>query len=92
MCRSIIRLLRVDVDKIKDTLRYLTDPQCPDFDQLCVPREVYEDAASMKELFDKLCPKYINPKKIFVLREIVRNHGSQQCKRRLKKYTDRFYN
>ena len=90
MYRSVRQLLRVNVREVMDTLCCLIDPCCPDLDKLCVPREVYEDATSTNELLKRLCPTYINPKNTFVLREIVTIHGSQQCKRLLQKYTDKF--
>ena len=88
MYRSIIRLLQVNVNEVKDSLRYLTDPRC--LDKLCVPPKVYKDTTSTKDLLRRLCPRYINPKDTFVLEEIVSNFGSQRCKRLLSDYTDKF--
>ena len=89
MYRSIVRLLRVNVNEVKDSLCYLTDPQC--LDKLCVLPKVYKDATSTKDLLSRLCPRYINPKDTFVLEEIVTNFGSQRCKRLLKDYTEEFH-
>ena len=87
--RSIIRHLRVDVSEVKDVLRFSTKPQ--NFTQLCVHPSVYEDATSTKDLLERLFPDYINPGNTFLLEEIVRNCGSSQCKRLLKKYTVKFH-
>ena len=90
MYRSFIHLELVDVDYLKDTLRYLTDPTC--FDQPCVPPDVYQNVTSTKDFFDRLYPKYVNPAKTFVLEEIIRKFGSKthRCKRLLRKYTKKY--
>ena len=88
MYRSIIRHFRVDVCEVRDSFRFLTDPRHPD--QLCVPPSVYKDATTTKELLTCLCPRYVNPKKTFVLKEIVREFGSQKCKKLLQDYTEKF--
>ena len=87
--RSIICHLSVDVSKVKDVLRYSSNPQ--NFPQRCVPPSVYEDITSTEDLLDRLFPDYINPGNTFLLEEIVRNCGSSQCKILLKKYTSRFH-
>ena len=87
MYRSVVDLLQVDIEKVKDSLCYLTNPQC--LNELCVPPSVYEDAATTKELLNKLCPKYVNPKDTFVLQEIIRECGSHDCKKALEVYTDK---
>ena len=65
----VIRLLRVDVGEVKDSLCYLTDPHHPD--KLCVPHKAYMGTTSTKDLLNRLCPKYVNSKDTFVLEEIV---------------------
>ena len=89
MYRSVVGLLQVNVEKIKDSLRYLTNPR--HLNELCVPPSVYEDATTTKELLNRLCPKYVNPQDTFVLQEIVRECGSRNCKRTLKVYTDKYF-
>ena len=87
MYRSVVGHMRgVDVGKIKGSLCYLTNPQCPR--QLCVPPRVYRNATTTKELLDRLCPTYVNPEDTFVLEEIVNEFGSRRCKKELKDYTD----
>ena len=88
MYRSVVGLLRANVEKVKDSLRYLTSPRC--FNELCVPPKVYEDATTTKDLLNKLCPTYINPQDTFVLEEIVKEFGSHRCKKELKDYMDKY--
>ena len=90
MYRSVIQLLRrVDVREVKDSLRHLTVPGRSA--ELCVPPQVYEFAASTKDLLDHLCPKYINPENTFILEDIVANFGSRRCKRLVQEYIDKFF-
>ena len=90
MYRSVIQLLRrVDVREVKDSLCFLTVPgRCG---ELCVPPQVYEFAASTKDLLDHLCPKYINPENTFILEDIVANFGSRRCKRLFQEYMDKIF-
>ena len=89
MYRSVVGLLRANVGKVKDSLRYLTNPQR--LNELCVPPSVYEDATTTKDLLNRLCPMYVNPEDTFVLEEIVNEFGSRCCKKELKDYTDKYF-
>lgn len=88
--RSVISHLRhVDVNEVKDSLRYLSNPLSSS--QRCVLPSVYEDAASTKDLLDRLHPEYINFESTFLLEEIVDSYGSRRCKKLLREYTDIIY-
>ena len=89
MYRSVVGLLRVKVEKVKDSLHYLTNPRC--LNELCVPQSVYEDATTTKDLLNRLCPMYVNPENTFVLEEIVNEFGSRRCKEVLKDYIDKYF-
>ena len=90
MYRSVIRLLRVNVCDLKDSLRFLSDPHC--LHKPCVPIDDYEDVPSTRELLNRLYKDgYINPENTFVLEVIVANCGSQRCKELVRKYTDKFH-
>ena len=89
MYRSVISYMqKVDVGEVKESLRYLTNPQYPN--KLCVPPRVYKNTTSTKELLDRLCPMYVNPEDTFVLEEIVNEFGSHRCKKALKDYDTYF--
>ena len=89
MYRSVLsHMSMVDVGEVKASLRYLTNPQCPK--QLCVPRRVYQNATTTKDLLDRLCPTYVNPEDTFVLEEIINEFGSRRCKKELHDYIDEF--
>ena len=89
MYRSVIsRLLRVDVEKVKDFLHYLTNPRR--LNELCVPLRVYKNATTPKDILNRFFPTYINPEDTFVLEEIVNEFGSRCCKKELQDYIDRF--
>ena len=91
MYRSIIcDMQMVDVEEVKDSFRYLANPQC--FNEPYVPSSVYEDATTTKELLKRLFPAYVNPEDTFVLEEIVNGSGSPQarCKKELQEYIDTY--
>ena len=91
MYRFISGLLgrRVDVDELKEFLRYFCHPKSPR--QLCVDPRSYEGATSTKDILKQLCPQYINPAELFVLEGIVETFGSRQCKKLLRDFQDKFY-
>jgi hypothetical protein len=91
MYRAISRLLQrsVQADELKEFLRCFCHPQSPD--QLCVDPQVYEEVTITKDILKQLCPKYINPVKLFVLEGIVETFGSRQCKKLLRDFQDKFY-
>ena len=93
MYRAISRLLQrsrsLDVDELKDFLWCFCYPHSPQ--QRYVNPRVYEGATSTKDVLKRLCPDYINPVELSVLRGIVETFGSRQCKRLLEKYLDEFY-
>ena len=87
--RSIIGLLkRVDVDEVKDVLRYLSNPLSSS--PRCVPPCVYQYAATTKDILDRLHPVHINFENTFLLEEIVESCGSRQCKKLLREYTSKY--
>ena len=89
MYRSVVGLLRANVEKVKDSLCYLTNPRHPN--ELCVPPRIYEDATTTKDLLNRLFPTYVNPQDTFVLEEIIKEFGSRRCKKELKEYIDKYF-
>ena len=79
----------IDANELKDFLRYFCDPQSPR--QLCVDPRAYEEATTTKDVLKQLCPQYINPAELFVLEGIVKMFGSDQCKKLLRDFQDKFY-
>ena len=89
MYRSVVGHSRANVEKVKDSLHYLTNPRR--LNELCVPPSVYEDATTTKDLLNRLFPLYVNPEDTFVLEEIVAEFGSHRCKKELKDYTEKYF-
>ena len=79
----------VDANDLKGFLRYFCHAQSPR--QLCVDPGAYEEATTTKDTLKQLCPQYINPAELFVLEGIVEMFGSDQCKKLLRDFQDKFY-
>ena len=78
----------VAANDIKCFLRFLCDPQAPQ--QLYVDPRAYKEATTAKDVLKCLCPQYINPAELFVLKGIVNKFGSDQCKKLLRDFQDKF--